>query len=163
MKNKHLLIRAGDIYTKFIHFKSLTFCYRWLGFSGQYGIFFHKNIFSYNFWTDTNPVCILDIDMSSLSANPNGTKPRDYTFLCGANIGKHPSIIKYRVVSPNFGHPTLTSSFTKYKFLQVKKVVQHFKWTVKTFWNFSAFEWWFCYFLGMPIAFTKCVNLEWQS
>ena len=27
---------------------------------------------------------------------------------------------KDRVVCPNFGHPALTSSFTKYEFLQVK-------------------------------------------
>ena len=26
----------------------------------------------------------------------------------------------FRVVCPNFGHPTRTSSYTKYKFLQVK-------------------------------------------
>ena len=28
---------------------------------------------------------------------------------------------QYRVVCPNFGHPALTPSFTKYNFLQVKK------------------------------------------
>ena len=27
---------------------------------------------------------------------------------------------KYMVVCPDFGHPAVTSSFTKYKFLQVK-------------------------------------------
>ena len=30
------------------------------------------------------------------------------------------SSLLYRIVCHNFGHPALTSSFTKYKFLQVK-------------------------------------------
>ena len=41
-------------------------------------------------------------------------------FVC-LNIMKICEISMYRVVCPNFGHPALTSSFTKYKFLQVKR------------------------------------------
>ena len=58
-----------------------------------------------------------------------------------------------RVVCPNFGHLALTSSFTKYKFLQVKN----------NFLSFLSLQMVIYYFHSMHTASTKCVNLEWRS
>ena len=44
-----------------------------------------------------------------------------------------------RVVCPNFRHPALTPSFTKYKFLQVKNSLQHL-WMNFQFWNCFSFR-----------------------
>ena len=68
----------------------------------------------------------------------------------------------YRVVCPNFGHPVLTSSFTKYRFLQVKnslaKIVNGL--SVLRLFQFRMVI--YC-FLSMTTASTKCVNLKWRS
>ena len=60
----------------------------------------------------------------------------------------------YRVACPNFGHPAQTSSFTKYDFLQVKN---YFATIVNVL---SVLQLVIYYFRSMPIASTKCVNLE---
>ena len=59
---------------------------------------------------------------------------------------------KSSVVCPNFGHPAQTSSFTKYKFLQVKNNFVNALSVLKLFH--------LIYYSGvLPIACTKCVNL----
>ena len=62
-----------------------------------------------------------------------------------------------RVVFPNFGHPDLNSSFTKYKFLHMKN---SFKTVVNGLICFS-FRMVIYYFYSVPTAAsTKCVNLD---
>ena len=58
---------------------------------------------------------------------------------------------EYRVVCPNFGHPALTSSFTKYKFSQVKN---SFAIIV------SAFEWWSIIFMPTPCSIYKVPRMK---
>ena len=67
-----------------------------------------------------------------------------------------------RVVCPNFGHPALTPSFTKYKFFWWKIVLQHL-WMNFQFWNCFSFRMAICCFRSMTTACTKRVNLEWRS
>ena len=62
----------------------------------------------------------------------------------------------YRIVFPNFGHPALTLSFTKYKFLQVKNSFT----TVNKLSFLKLFQLPDGdYFRSMPTVSTKCVNL----
>ena len=58
-------------------------------------------------------------------------------------------IILYRVVCPNFGHP---SSFTKYKFLQMKIIYATIINGLSVLKIVSAFEWW-------SIIFIACLHL----
>ena len=58
-----------------------------------------------------------------------------------------------RLGCPNFGHPFLTSSYTKYKFLQVKNIFAAIVMDCKFFVVVSAFE----YFRRMPTASPKFV------
>ena len=67
-----------------------------------------------------------------------------------------------RVVFPNFGHPALTSSFTKYKLLKITKFSNNYEWTA-SFEIVYAFEWWFYFLRSISAASTKCLNLEWRS
>ena len=67
-------------------------------------------------------------------------------------------IVRNRVVCPNFGHPPLTSSFTKLKISQVKNSLaivndlSVLKSVQLSNGNLS--------FHRLPTAFSKCVNLE---
>ena len=67
----------------------------------------------------------------------------------------------YRIVSPNIGHPVLTLSFTKYRFLQVKNsfaTSANGQSVLKLFQPSYGII--FFYFRSLPTASTKCVNLE---
>ena len=55
---------------------------------------------------------------------------------------------EYRVVCPKFGHPALTSSYKKYKFLQVKNSFATIVNGLSGFRFVSAFEWQFIIFVA---------------
>ena len=84
--------------------------------------------------------CPLKKDFFSGSISRVNPKPRQYFhgipeyyhlvgFLpAGRHLPEHAMEQTLGLVCPNFGHPALTSSFTEYKFLQVKKSFAIFKW-----------------------------------
>ena len=63
---------------------------------------------------------------------------------------------------PNFGHPALNPSFTKYNFCRWKIVLQHL-WMNFQFWNCFSFRMVICCFRSMTTACTMRVNLGWRS
>ena len=64
-----------------------------------------------------------------------------------------------RVVCPNFGHPALTSSFTKHTYLKVINIFITIL-NEPSVLHFFSFRMVIYYFRSMPTAPTKCVNLE---
>ena len=58
--------------------------------------------------------------MSAYPGNPVNTPCNGHCPLSGQWRGESWSSCMYRVVCPNFGHPALKSSFTKFKSMQVK-------------------------------------------
>ena len=79
--------------------------------------------------------------------------PTQLLYLWDLIIG-YDSLEVQRVVCPTFRHPVLTSSFTKYRFLQVKIDLQQL-WMDCQLWNCFSFWMVIYYFRGMPTASIK--------
>ena len=69
------------------------------------------------------------------------------------------AVLEYRVVCRNFGHPTLTPSFTKYTFFQIKNSFATLvnELSVLKLFQLSNGD---LFFRSMTTACTKRVNLE---